>query len=767
MSFATTPRPGGALRAALVLLFLCLAAGPSTAQVRGISYTLSPAADHVFFDRNAGLEDAFLFGGELGFGFGQHVELQARYLFNNDLKTRYDRLTGLEEAARTRLEPLAGRRLGFQRYGGQLKLNLLQGAAVPFVTVGTGLVRFAPDSLNDSRTIYLSAGAGLQLTLADRYAFSLGAENLTYRYNLGASFFDDADLIAAGLAPESFNQTQVNNWVARAALSVYVGGRNPGAETALDEAFRQQLTGGLRGLSLRIEPFSGQLSFSEALDFRKDQRMSGVFAGLNFGPYVGLRGFYWRGLEDGGFLFDFDRLQAYGGEMRFRFADTASLTPYLAFGGGYLDVLSGYEGRNGAVPEDKPFLTGGAGVLLPLGESLLISGGVRALMASNEGVDNVSDPGDVHTNWMYTLGVTFAFGGQGNAADEVVRARMAGAEAAATSREARLQAELQRTQARLDSLAAVLARVEGGETAARLQPPAVADTAQTLQGAAEGPMPTTQVDARGARTMTLPVPAEGELYIRFGPPGGVTIESVTGDGALVVDSARVRAAVPSQGAAALTAEQIEEIVRRTLQEQLAAVRTSAAGEAASLEDLERRLQERMDRELLRLQGTAAEPTTVVVPEREARPVEVNVTPASGAFDPQRALPFVSVMFGEPMLVGFGVRGDVLRLFGPLRLHPEFVLGLGQDNYAYHLNLDAIYTVPFFEETFEGFAPYVGLGGGLLGFNEATGDVPGVQFTLNLRLGSTFNYRNGRFFAEYATFDFFDFNRFALGYRIPL
>jgi len=53
-----------------------LMAASIKAQVQGISYTLSPSGEYVFWSKEAGLSDNFLVGGQLGFGFGQFVVVQ-------------------------------------------------------------------------------------------------------------------------------------------------------------------------------------------------------------------------------------------------------------------------------------------------------------------------------------------------------------------------------------------------------------------------------------------------------------------------------------------------------------------------------------------------------------------------------------------------------------------------------------------------------------------------------------------------------------------
>ena len=46
-----------------------------SAQVNGLSYTISPLGQYTFWDEKAGLADNLGIGASLGFGFGELVEL--------------------------------------------------------------------------------------------------------------------------------------------------------------------------------------------------------------------------------------------------------------------------------------------------------------------------------------------------------------------------------------------------------------------------------------------------------------------------------------------------------------------------------------------------------------------------------------------------------------------------------------------------------------------------------------------------------------------
>ncbi len=758
---------------AIVAYIAALSSPRVFAQVRGLSYTTAPIVERLYFDGNAGLENGTLYGGQLGLGFGRFIELEGLYLLNEGLSNDFSDISGITEATREKLEALESRDITLRRYGGKLKINAPTANVLPFVTLGGGVLSFEPEHLNKTRTIYLSLGGGVQFSVAGRYALTVGAERFGYRYNLGATFFDDLDLAQADLSDESFNHIQVSNWALRAGIRIYAGGRAPGEETALDEALREQFAGGLRGLSLRLEPFGGQLNFDEDLGFKTTQRMAGLFAGLNLGPFVGVRGFYWRGVESG--LLEFDRLQAYGGELRFELTSGQSLAPYLTMGGGYLDVLSGYTG--GATmneegepiitraPEDEPFIIVGAGAVLALNESLSLNAAARSVLLTREGVDNVNGPSDVVSSWMFSAGLNFGFGGRSDRAGQAIRSEIEGAEAVRTREDQNLRRELDAAEARIDSLARLIQRIGEGDVEAFREAQVLTPSGAQDTLAREA----VRVPARKDRMVTLPLPERGELYIRFGEPGGVSIESIVGedtDADEVADLSGVRQS--------LTAEQIEQIVSQTVREQLRAAEAQGASESDitrierriqdRLDALEDRLQSRLDRRMTQLE-TEGRPTRVIIEDAAGRggDVDVDIRPAA-----RRAIyPFMAYLNGNPNLGIFGVRFDPgAPFFGPIELQPEIGFGIAADTYAYHLNLDAVYTAGFVDRVVSGLRPYLGLGAGMLGFNEKPDDAPGVQLTANVRLGSEFGPLWGSFFfLEYGTYDFFEYDRIAAGYRV--
>jgi hypothetical protein len=719
----------------VLALFLALSA---QAQVRGVSYTFAPEAGRLYFDRNAGLADDYFYGGMLGFGFGEFVELSARYTFAPTIRRDLTNIGGVTDAVRTRLGELPDREIILRTYGGALRFNLGTGGLVPYAKVGAGILDVNGDDLNRSRLIYAAGGGGIQISANDRYAIFVGAENLTYRQNLGATLFTADDLDESGLVAQNFRPNLVHNWSVSVGLKAYLGGIAPGSETDIDQALRAQLEGGIRGLRLIVEPFYGVINFNEELTFAASQTVGGVFAGIDMGPYVGLRAFYWRGMD--GDAIAFEDLQAYGGELRLAFGAGGSVSPHVILGGGYLDPLEGYEGREGVRPNGEPFVTGGAGVTVPLSDNIELIGGFRLLLTSSEAVDNTSQPSDIFVSPMFNGGIRFAVGGRRPSPGVLVQDRDD------TLPADPMQAEIRRLRARIDSLER--ARVTSDVRVADA-PTAVIDE--------EGRVVVEQAGRRGYRSdqmVTIPVPEEGEIYIRYGPPAGTVMEALPGGQVALVDTSRAAARVGG-----LSTADIQQIVRETIRAELAAVDVGAT-DVGAMARLEQRINEQLDRMQIRMEQQLRtrqpiEPVTIAVDSRVASRT-VRGDRGVAAFSP-----FTGFTLGQAKSMNVGVRADYRGDFLPfLSWFPELTFGFGTGGVSYNLNMTGAYRLDFIPQA----ALYIGVGVGMLGFNESPEDVPGVQFLLNAVIGSEFNVGTMRLFGEYMAMDFGDFHRFSFGLR---
>jgi len=399
-----------------ILLFILFitSTNASFAQVRGISYTLAPTAEYVFWNDKAGIDDGLLIGGKLGFGFGEFFELRGTYMQGSGLESNFENfgLTNYDADQFTTAE------VNLRRYGGEVKANFSRGKLLPYITAGTGIQELHRSKAEETKQIYLSAGAGITLGIGDRFVLNLEARNTAYRYNTGRYLLTDANKANFGVSNFGFQREELNNWSGAASLQIYLGGRKPGELSELDKAYFDTFNGGAGGLNLGIEAIAGKINFADNLPYR-DATMAGASAGFDIGPYVGIRGFYWKALEDGE-LTKFDDLAMYGGEVRMQLNSTGGLVPFLLIGGGQIDVGSEYESKptnptdtittflNNS--EDKGFAMGGVGLLIPVGRNFKIFGSGRAILTSSAPINDLDAPEEIHNSWFWSAGIKLNFG---------------------------------------------------------------------------------------------------------------------------------------------------------------------------------------------------------------------------------------------------------------------------------------------------------------------------------------------------------------------
>ena len=383
-----------------------------SAQVSGLSYTLSPYAEYNISNDKSGLKTGTMGGAMLGMGFGQFVELRANYAKGFGFETELAKF-GFE----TNAEQILGytpREIDFSRYGGELKLNLSKGAFLPYLTLGTGVQSIGFDSLNSSKQIYVNAGLGVTFSAGDRYTIGLQAINSRYNYSAVNSLMDDTEREAYGLVKEDFLSDQLSNWALRASLVLYIGGRKPGEITDIDQAYWDNFSGGFRGLNVPVEFQVSKMNFHEDLPFR-DTWMAGGSAGLNFGPLVGVRGFYWRALEDGSNT-SFDALAMYGAEARFLLNEGKGFTPWLTLGAGNINVGDDYVGNvvidtmGGNAIENKGFAMGGLGIDLPFSKFVKATAFARSILTTGQNFEDVTQPEELKASWNYGVSINFVLG---------------------------------------------------------------------------------------------------------------------------------------------------------------------------------------------------------------------------------------------------------------------------------------------------------------------------------------------------------------------
>lgn len=405
------------LQLSTMLLILCAYVGK--AQVKDISFTISPAAEYTWWDDKAGLEDNVLVGGKLGFGFGEFIELRGIYLQSLDQKTDFSNF-GL-----TSFNPslFNAQDVTISRYGGEFKANFGTKGVKPYFTLGAGVQNIDVDTNGDYEQVYASLGLGVKFNLTERVVFALEAKNTTYKFNSGAGLLSSGDKANFGVTDADFNSERLSNWSAQGSLQFYLGGRKPGTLSDLDKAYLQNFKGGFKGLQWVIEPSIAYVDFAgESL--YKDTYMLGGFAGLDLNEYIGIRAFYFQATENEEISTNFDKMAMYGGEFRARLNDGNGVIPFLTLGGGYLSTSDNYvsaPNANGVFSnvEGGEFATGGLGLNIPLGKHVLITGAARAMITSGEDAKDITTTDDIQTHIFYNAGIKFTLGKKSKAPSAV------------------------------------------------------------------------------------------------------------------------------------------------------------------------------------------------------------------------------------------------------------------------------------------------------------------------------------------------------------
>lgn len=398
------------LVAAFMLLTLLGIYNQSYSQVKGVGYTISPIGERVWWDKKAGFKDGFMAGGQFGFSFGEYVELRGLYLQGLNMKRDFSQYNVLSE----HLEHLD---VSLTRWGGDLKLNLSRGALLPYLTVGTGVQTTQLGEFDKNKQIYFSGGLGVMLSVGDRYTLGLQALRTSFRDNPVNNLMTTEERTLTGLNGADFDYRSMNNWSARASLLFYLGGRRPSQLSEIDKAYMDTFSSGLKGISLPIEPIVGKFDWADDLPY-KSTNFGGLATGFDFGPLLGVRAYYLRSFDDKLFS-EFDKLEVWGGEGKFKLASSGGLIPFLTAGGGRINVLDGYENADykPSVGDTtgiagRGFASGGGGFDLALSRHVKLSAFARAMLTSSNKsvVENISTPDELSTSWLYGASLNFIIG---------------------------------------------------------------------------------------------------------------------------------------------------------------------------------------------------------------------------------------------------------------------------------------------------------------------------------------------------------------------
>lgn len=464
--------------------------------------------------------------------------------------------------------------------------------------------------------------------------------------------------------------------------------------------------------SVPVEVFVGKMEFDEDLRL-PDQELAGVRLGLDLARYVGVRGFYWRAVNDE--RDGWAPLQSYGAEAQVNLNAGNGLTPFLVGGIGRVDFMDGYVDLDSVQPDDQTALIAGGGLRLDVGRVGIVAA-ARSYLFENE--DEEGD--DLISNLQYTAGLAFRLGRSGRRAQ-----------------------------------------------VAPVPPQVIRETRDTVYVSRdpEGRVRERDEDAQGF--VTIPIPREGEIYLRYGPADSTARRAPTGaptEADLEAIRARLVADLQPVLRQLLEGEraEIREMIREEL-DRLPATALTAEAEQRLLENLEARLALRLRDEM----GRPVADTAGGVPV--ARPAE----PRASGFEPRMRewRPYFGGSVDDPTQFVLGTRLDLgpLDASNPaLRIVPDASIGFGSGTASVMIAAYAQYDLAPVEVLGRAIVPYGYAGPGVLFFGDPPVGKAKTEAVLNLGYGFSAalpgRLDGPRFFLEHQGIDLFDLNRVLVGLR---
>ena len=409
------------------ILLLCtalvalLSFNVAKAQVKDASITVGGGVEYQFLDKALNVNNAMLWGVRAGFGFGPIVELRGVYDRSFGIKSK------LNNNGQWNIDPIfkdkmSERKIDIERYGAELKFNLLDGYVLaPYVLVGGGIQNMKYElpiadnkiEMMKANHLYFSGAVGFKINITRRIAFNLSGNYLGFRTDLLNPYVDitKAKVDKNGLA-------LMNNYSARAGLSFYLGGYNPTGGNEVSNAYRKFFSNGFRGMVFTIEPSMLYMDFNQNSYWSsRDSWFYGGQLGLDFNSTFGIRGFYYQAGQSGkkpNFKFDKERA-IYGGYFTGRLNLPRGVTPYVNLGAGYLDANLSEKAseQDKANLHDVVFGMAGVGLEVPLFRFISVFGSANLIAHPAPGVKTTSITKRseiLAKNMAYQFGVRFNLG---------------------------------------------------------------------------------------------------------------------------------------------------------------------------------------------------------------------------------------------------------------------------------------------------------------------------------------------------------------------
>ncbi|TXE09083.1 outer membrane beta-barrel protein [Gelidibacter salicanalis] len=747
------------------------------AQMKDVTVTLQPTASYNWFDKNTAIENGVMFGGRIGFGFGEAIELRGVYEISNDLNNTVE---GFDIFSDDFVNNFNSRKVDIERIGGEFKANIpTRGTFVPYLTLGAGVQKLKVDiaavgassNVQKSEQIYANLGLGTQIKLGNRLFLNLEVKNTVFNMNPASVLYQegqDQSTIEGWLNDN--NNSRMYNWSALAGLQLYLGGRSPEEFSALDRAYYRKFSGGLGGFKLILEPGGAYVNFDNDSNL-SDSYFLGGKIGFDLNQYVGIRGFYYQATKDEKISTDWDDLAMYGGEFIAKLNVSRGLVPYLTVGGGYLNAYKGsYIGKDQLTGASSGyFAKGGLGLNVPVGRNVEIYGDASMLFTSdraNNDLENTIAPSELKQHTMYTAGIRFQLGKRGDDTDEILEDKI----------DQRVEDRTQVYQNRIDELESELSDAYKNNDTKKAV--AIIEEKKALEREQDGrqePKTTlskTAKDVKGSRVEMTPKELEDliEKVIK-----GVDEESRKPQ---TIDDRMDR-----------LERLLLEINTGAYRENLSPARQDGASKQImdKLNELDSKMDKTTDKVnalglsmMLGNQNQNQDKTVIINPSQQTTPAPQMTRPstttvvtdkdgntilqsepantgvATGWVVNEGMSVFTGVVIADDVSMIIGIRGNYAFTNSPFKFMPDLYLAPGK-NTGFGINANVV--IPFMVNAGIILEPYIGLG---LGYNDAVGV---STFSPNLVLGTTFNVFGGKLFADYTAHNFIDIHRISLGYKL--
>lgn len=377
----------------------------AVAQVKDISFAIAPTAEYVLWNKKSAIENGFMAGGYVGFGFGKNLELLGSYSQSLGLKSRIDGFSAPDniKAVFTPTD------VDVHSWGGELKGNIpMTYSFQPYITLGSGIQTVKANQTTQD-AIYFAFGLGSKFNLTRRLTLNVQAKGTHFNSDASNILHNPSEAKTSTYnqwVTDNVSNKSMLNWSLQAGLQLYLGGRNPDELTELDNSYTN-----LKNFKVVVAPAIGYIDFDSDNNFRNTY-LAGASLGFDFTEYIGVRGFYYQAMKDEKVSLDFDKLSLYGADFLARLNVSNGVVPYVTVGAGYLNVGNGYQGKVATVENKSSiFGKGGIGLAIPLSKHLELFGVANLLYTTgNESASNaLKSPNKLQSNVFYNAGIRIKF----------------------------------------------------------------------------------------------------------------------------------------------------------------------------------------------------------------------------------------------------------------------------------------------------------------------------------------------------------------------